>query len=232
MHRPHLALPWTDNLEVEEAKQLLRGPVREARANRPERDRQEAAAAFARNGLEAIGPARCVAAYVSRSTEPGTLDLLQAMHERGVRVLLPVLGPGLARAWAPYTSAEDLQVRAPGRPPEPSGPVLPAEAVADADVVLAPALAIDAVGTRLGQGGGWYDRVLALTRPGTPTFAMVFEEELVADRLLPAAEHDVPVAAVITPEHWFLLAGSTFQTEALAAQAARLGVVPEHEHAD
>lgn len=227
-----LALPRTDGVEVEDAKQLLRKVVRAARANRSERELQEAAAAFAVNGLEAVGDARCVAAYVSKAAEPGTFDLLEALHARGVRVLLPVLGPGLARTWAAYTSAEDLQVRAPGRPPEPSGDVLPAEAVADADVVIAPALAIDTAGTRLGQGGGWYDRILALTPPGTPTFAMVYEEELIADQLLPVADHDVPVSAVITPKHWFLLEGSSFQSEALAAQAPSLAVLDQHQHAD
>ncbi|MHB1064200.1 MAG: 5-formyltetrahydrofolate cyclo-ligase [Georgenia sp.] len=218
MHQARLSLPRTDGVEVEDAKQILRGVVREARANRSGRELREAAAAFARHGLEAIGNARCVAAYVSRAGEPGTLELLEAMHARGVRVLLPVLGPGLARTWAEYTTREDLEVRAPGRPPEPSGDVLPAEVVAEADVVVAPALAIDVTGIRLGQGGGWYDRVLALTRPGTPTFGMVFDEELVSDRLLPVDAHDVPVSAVITPEHWFLLEGSAFQAEALAEQ--------------
>ncbi|MPV38633.1 5-formyltetrahydrofolate cyclo-ligase [Georgenia subflava] len=232
MHRSQVSLPRTDGYETEDAKQALRRIVREARKQRPEGERARAAERFAANGLAAVGEARRVAAYVSRPTEPSSLPLLEALRERGTAVLLPVLGPGLHREWAEYRSADDLQVRAPGRPPEPSGDVLPAEAVADVDVVIAPALAIDAAGTRLGQGGGWYDRMLKLTRPGTPVFGMIFEEELIADVLLPVDEHDVPVPAVITPERWFLLAGSPFQTEALAAQSAALTALTERHPLD
>lgn len=222
MHRTQLALPRTDGYEAEDAKQVLRLIVREARTQRSESERARAGKALAVNGLEAVGDAACVAAYVSRSTEPDSLPLLEALRERGTRVLLPVLGPGLNREWGEYRGADDLAVRAPGRPPEPSGPVLPGEVIVEADVVVAPALAIDAVGTRLGQGGGWYDRVLKLVRPGTQVFGMVFDEELIADVLLPADEHDVAVPAVITPERWFLLEGSRFQSEALAGQTSAL----------
>jgi len=222
MHRTQLALPRTDGYETEDAKQVLRLIVRESRTQRSENERTRAGRALAANGLEAVGDAGCVAAYVSRSTEPDSLPFLEALRERGTRVLLPVLGPGLSREWGEYRGAEDLAVRAPGRPPEPSGPVMPGETIAEADVVVAPALAIDAVGTRLGQGGGWYDRALKLVRPGTQVFGMVFDEELVSDVLLPADAHDVAVPAVITPERWFLLAGSRFQNEALARQASAL----------
>src|SRR5690606_39970618 len=103
-----------------------------------------------------VGDARCVAAYVSVAAEPDTGELIGALHARGITVLLPVLGPGLVRCWGRYTGRDDLAQRAPGRPPEPSGEVLPAEALAEAEVVIAPALAIDRTGVRLGQGGGWY----------------------------------------------------------------------------
>ena len=68
---------------------------------------------------------------------------------------------------------------------------------------------MDRHGRRLGQGGGWYDRMLPLRAPGTPVFAMVHPDELVAGPL-PVEEHDVRVDAVITRESWFLLEGSAF----------------------
>lgn len=214
-------LPDTAGLDLEEAKELLRAAIRERRAHRSEKERADAAAAFAQHALEAVGDARCVSVYVSRPTEPGTLPLLEALHDRGVRLLLPVLGPRLERGWAEFRSIEDLQERAPGRPPEPSGPVLPGEAIAQAEVVLAPALAVDVRGTRLGQGGGWYDRVLKHLPAGRHVFALVHDDELVDDRFLPCSELDVPVDAVITPSQWFLLEGSVFQTEGMARLASR-----------
>lgn len=205
-----IRFPSTTGLELEDAKRALRETVRTSRAARSPRQREEAARAFAEHGVQAVGEARCVAAYVSAPTEPDTSLLIDALHERGVRLLLPVLGPGLARCWGEYTSREELAQRAPGRPLEPAGEVFPPEALAEAEVVIAPALAIDASGIRLGQGGGWYDRALLHRAPDVPVLAMVHEAELIVDAALPRAAHDVPVDAVITEERWFLIDGSPF----------------------
>ena len=86
---------------------------------------------------------------------------------------------------------------------------LPAEAIARADALIVPALAVDRGGRRLGQGGGWYDRMLPLRRDGVGVFAMVYDDELVPGPL-PTEEHDEVVDAVITPSAWFLLEGSAF----------------------
>jgi len=193
--------------EIEDVKDRLRQAIRQARRNRSARLRQEAAQAFARvvTSIPAVASAQCVSVYASRATEPDTGVLLDALAARGVRVLMPVLGSGLQREWAEYTDAEDLRERAPGRPPEPGGPTLSAQALADAEVIVAPALAVDTSGTRLGQGGGWYDRALEHARPGVPVIAMVFPEELydVAVRPLPREPHDRPVDAVATTEGWW-----------------------------
>ena len=205
-----IRLPSTSGLELEDAKQALRQVVRAHRAARPARQRELDAAAFAEHGVQAVGEARCVAAYVSTNAEPETGALLDALRDRGARVLLPVLGPGLARCWGEYTRREDLAHHAPGRPLEPSGEVLEPTALAEADAIIAPALAVDRFGYRLGQGGGWYDRALQHRRPGVPVFAMVHEAELVRHPPLPRAGHDIPVDAVITEERWFLIDGSAF----------------------
>ena len=67
--------------------------------------------------------------------------------------------------------------------------------------MIAPALAVDTTGARLGQGGGWYDRALEHLRPGAPVVALVFPEELydAQTRPLPRERHDRLVDAVATP---------------------------------
>jgi len=192
--------------EVEDVKERLRMAIREARKARSVRLREAAARALADVVLTipAVAEAGCVSVYASRVTEPGTGPLLEALAARGVRVLMPVLGSGLQRDWAEYAGPDDLRERAPGRPPEPGGATLGAAALADADVVIAPALAVDTTGARLGQGGGWYDRALEHIRPGVPVVALVFPEELYdADtRPLPRERHDRVVDAVATPLEW------------------------------
>jgi 5-formyltetrahydrofolate cyclo-ligase len=193
-------------MELAEAKEELRREIRARRASRPPRLRAQASLAFADmvESVPAVREATVVATYVSRPTEPGTWELLDRLAARGVRVLLPVLGAALARDWAEYAGQDDLLERAPGRPPEPGGPTLGPDAIAEADVVVAPALAVDTRGARLGQGGGWYDRSLKQARQGVTVVAMVFPEEIydADERPLPVEDHDMPVHVAVTPERW------------------------------
>lgn len=208
-------LPDTGRLDIDDAKERLRQVLRQHRRKRhrhPARGHDAVCESLTTHALEVVKGMDRVAAYVSVGHEPCTRLLLERLTERGVRVLLPVLGPHLSRSWAYYRGAADLAERAPGRPPEPSGRVLPPEEVERVDALLIPALAVDRGGRRLGQGGGWYDRLLPLRADGVRVFAMVHDDELVAGPL-PTEAHDEPVDAVITPEEWFLLEGSAFASE-------------------
>lgn len=205
-------LPNTTQLAADDAKERLRPLLRahrRAHHPHPEHSHSPACHLLTDHALQAVGDARTVAAFVSTGAEPCTRLLLDQLHARGVRVLLPALGPNLSRSWAEFQGADDLRERAPGRPPEPSGQTLPAQAVTEVDALLIPALAVDRSGRRLGQGGGWYDRMLPLRREGVLTFALLHPDELV-DGPLPTEAHDENVDAVITAEEWFLLAGSRF----------------------
>lgn len=196
--------------EIDDAKDDLRRAVRRRRRHNhphPATGHNAACRALTEHALEAVAGARSVAAYVSVGNEPCTRLLLEALDERGVAVLLPVLGPQLSRSWAYFRGSEDLAERAPGRPPEPSGPTMDQGAVAEVDALIVPALSVDGAGRRLGQGGGWYDRMLPLRREGVVVFAAIHPEELVAGPL-PTEAHDEPVDAVISSQAWFLLRGS------------------------
>ncbi len=199
-----------DDVErAEHVKEALRSAIRTARKARSERRRLEAAARFADVVAEipAVANARCVAVYAARPGEPDTRLLLERLAAAGTRVLMPVLGTGLQRDWATYDGPDDLRQRAPGRPPEPGTPALGPQALAEADVIVAPALAVDTSGARLGQGGGWYDRALEHARPGAPVIALVYAEEVydADERPLPRLPHDRAVDAVATPDgvRWF-----------------------------
>src|SRR5580698_3680403 len=110
--------------------------------------------------LPEIQMAGTVAAYVSVGTEPDSRGLIFALWKRGTYVLLPVLRPDGDLDWASYEGPDSL---APGprgllEPVEPRRGVM---AITSADLVIVPALAADRSGTRLGRGGGSYDRALA-----------------------------------------------------------------------
>jgi 5-formyltetrahydrofolate cyclo-ligase len=140
--------------------------------------------------------AATLTAYVSVGTEPGTGPLLDGLLAQGHRVLLPVVLPDLDLDWAVYQGPDSL-VRARRGLLEPTGPRLGREAVATADVVLTPGMAVDRSGMRLGQGGGCYDRALGRVPVGTFTCTLLYDDELVEE--VPADAHDRPVNAVATP---------------------------------
>ncbi|WP_297082490.1 5-formyltetrahydrofolate cyclo-ligase [uncultured Demequina sp.] len=196
--------PGTRSPAPEDAKAQLRTSIRKARLHRSERRREELALELRDHVLELpeIATATCVSVYASRAHEPGTLPLIEALFERGVQVLIPRLGDGLRRGWTMYQGADDLIERAPGRPPEPSGEFLPPEAIEQAQIVIVPALAVDSHGTRLGQGGGWYDRALEGLDPRVPIVALTYAAEFrgAGELPLPRESHDVGVHRVVTPQ--------------------------------
>ena len=157
-----------------------------------------------RTAIRSVRDAERVGLYAARPAEPGTAPLLDSLDDLGKTILLPVLGAGLQRDWAPYAGAHDLLQRAPGRPPEPSGDPVGPSALEEVDIVIAPALAVDSSGTRLGQGGGWYDRALTFVRPDVKIVALVFPEEFydAVERPLPREQHDRPVHGFATPQGW------------------------------
>jgi 5-formyltetrahydrofolate cyclo-ligase len=122
-----------------------------------------------------------VAAYTPLRTEPGSAELLTELVRRGVRVIVPVTLPDRDLDW----------VELPGDAP------LTVDAIASVDAVLVPALAVAADGTRMGRGGGSYDRALARVGPGVPIAALLHDGEVFAH--LPRDDWDVPVSAYVTP---------------------------------
>jgi 5-formyltetrahydrofolate cyclo-ligase len=139
--------------------------------------------------------ARRVALYVSMGAEPQTGALIDWLLATGRDVLLPILYADNDLGWGVAPGAADL---VPGRlglsePPVDLGP----DAIATADLVICPAVAVARDGVRLGRGGGSYDRALARVRPGTPIWAAVYEAEIV--EALPSDDHDQLVHAALTP---------------------------------
>ncbi|AZM53760.1 5-formyltetrahydrofolate cyclo-ligase [Streptomyces sp. WAC 01529] len=191
--------------EGQPTKRELRRGLLAVRSGLTADDARKASAALAEHALELteLAGARTVAAYVSVGSEPGTRVLLDALHARGTRVLLPVLLPDNDLDWAAYEGRGSLvRVRHQGKIEllEPSGARLGPQAVLEADAVLLPGLAVDERGARLGRGGGSYDRVLArLERSGADPALVVllYDREVVAH--IPAEAHDHPVHAVVTP---------------------------------
>jgi len=164
-------------------KDDLRAELLQLRRNRTLEEIEAARAAvrsavLARHQIERWAT---VAAYRPLRSEPGSPELLAELVGRGVRVLVPVTLPDNELDWVALPGDEPLTV----------------DAIATADAVLVPALAVGPDGTRLGRGGGSYDRALTRARPGTTVAALLYDGELVAH--VPRDGWDKPVTAHVTP---------------------------------
>ncbi len=125
-----------------------------------------------------------LAAFRSLPTEPECGGIIDAAHEAGWQVIVPVMLEDKDLSW--------VEADAPGR-------LLGVDAIGRAAIVVVPALAIDRDGMRLGQGGGSYDRALPRRSRSAWTVALVHDDELALR--VPRDEHDVSVDAVVTPGH-------------------------------
>jgi 5-formyltetrahydrofolate cyclo-ligase len=148
----------TDEAEAARHKAELRALMRALRAAVPEEERLRLARAV-EEGLFALPDmrsARTVLLFYSFGSEVETSGMAERIHSERKRLLLPYLEA--ERMEAGEVLPDDELV------PSAYGPREPARRVAvdpaEVDVVIAPGLAFDREGYRLGYGGGYYDRYL------------------------------------------------------------------------
>ena len=150
-------------------------------------------------------PQHPVAAFYPMEKEPDVTGIVGAHNP----ILLPVLcqsdGHLLKEVtWSLHTQEDSLIRPNPRFPAQSTAELRGPEAIATASVVLVAGLAVDRAGTRLGQGGGWYDRALSFTSAKTPVIACVFDWEY-TEELLPREAHDMAVDGVLTPTRFINL---------------------------
>ena len=175
------------------AKRSLRRIFRLRRAaTSPEarRHTEDAALQWLRSTLAASPSISAVATYFSVGDEFPTSSLIAECLSQGRIVCLPRwnAATGLYE-WAEFKQGAPLR-NGPMDIPEPAATrtVLPAEI----DLYLAPGLAFDRSGTRIGYGGGWFDRLLAQAAPDAKIFGLCYPTQISAETL-PRQPHDIPV---------------------------------------
>lgn len=159
-----------------------------------------------------VSRARTMLAYAAFGDEVDLDPLLEAHIARGVGVFLPWIA-----ARRPPTleisRVTDLAALVPGamgiREPDPARR-RPGR-VDRLDVVVAPGVAFDHRGGRIGYGGGFYDRLLPRLRPGTPVVAVAFDTQVVDD--VPVGPQDLPVHVIVTETRAIVAADPTRRPE-------------------
>ena len=133
-----------------------------------------------------------VGSYISYEFEPETSDINQRLIKDGKKVFLPRLLENNDIQWVSWNGSSENLTKV-EKIYEPIGDAVEVEL----DVIILPALHVDRMGNRLGQGGGSYDR--ALSRSKAFKIALLHYGELTSE-ILPVQPHDEKVDATATPE--------------------------------
>lgn len=189
-----------------DAKAPLRAAIRRRRRQLPPAAHHQATTGLARpnaiHHLVDLAHAANTSAIASYAAipyqEPDLTELHHALHTAGLSVLLPRTLPARRMEWVSNPTQVTMRTQYP-RVPEPVGPPQPKTLWDHTQVVLVPALAADPTGNRLGQGGGYYDTLLADRPRQAHIVAVIFDEDLLPAGQVPTGPHDATVTAILTP---------------------------------
>ena len=156
-------------------KQQLRTELRRLRLALPLTYQRQSARLVATHAhrLLVSKQARHVAIYLTMGSELDTAPLQSKLSRTRLRLYIPRMRSARME-FSPQRHAKKM------------------------DVILLPLLGFDVHGTRLGQGGGHYDRALAFARRGRRPLLVGLAYSVQCVERLPREPHDVRLDAVIT----------------------------------
>jgi len=140
------------------------------------------------------GPGTVLSGYWPIRSEPDMRPALAELRGRGVTIALPVVetraAPLVFRRWAPGTKLVRGDWNIPVPPPDAD--------LLTPDIALAPCLGWTSACYRLGWGGGYFDRTLAVLAPRPFTIGIA----LAAARLptIHPQPHDIPLDLILTED--------------------------------
>jgi 5-formyltetrahydrofolate cyclo-ligase len=189
---------WQQPSEWQEVKQAIRSQARANRRRQADKDGLSRQICRTLAALPEYTHAGTVMFYVDLGSEVRTRQFLPTAWGDGKRVVVPYcageqlglfclesideLAPGTLRILEPQAELRGLA----GRTAD----------VSWLDLIVVPGVAFDRRGGRLGQGKGYYDRLLRRVRPDATLVGLAFECQLFAK--IPMLPHDVSVHKVIS----------------------------------
>ena len=142
-----------------------------------------------------INSADTVLLYASFGSEADTWIIAEKLLEKGTVIAYPLCHKGGIMSFHIVSSTSELSAGQYGiREPDST---LPQPEVTNKTVCIVPGLAFTPEGGRLGYGGGFYDRFIAL-HPGIHTIALTYERCITSS--LPLMQHDIKVDTIVTEE--------------------------------
>ena len=185
-------------------KQIRKHFIQRRDAIPPEKKRQKEAAIekklFTLNKFKKAGT---ILLYVSFRSEVNTMNYLEDVISLGKILVLPRVDP--RHRTLRLFEVKSVEELSPGYMGilEPTIRKTGEVFLSDIDLVIIPGTGFDLTGSRIGYGGGYYDRLLSYEskqlvkiKRHIPTIALAFEEQIGEN--IPAEPHDIKVDMIVT----------------------------------
>jgi 5-formyltetrahydrofolate cyclo-ligase len=181
-------------------KAAIREQARKNRIAQKNKDEVSRAVCAKFTALPAYSAAKTVMWYVDAGSEVRTRHTLPEALMHGKRVVVPwcVVEANTLELFLLEDMSELVEGAYKILEPKAELRQLPAKIVRpeELDLVMVPGTAFDPRGGRMGQGKGYYDRLLANARPDAPLVGMAFDCQIFGE--IPVAPHDVFMDQVLT----------------------------------
>lgn len=202
-------------MRTHELKALQRQQAYRARSRQAGREALSRIIGARFMGLEAYRRAKTVMAYIGCKTEVETQPVIMEMLVGDKCLVIPYCTrDGNDHPRLGLWRLTDFAELSPGtwgilEPPksrwgEPGKEIAPAEI----DLIMVPGVGFDRQGGRLGNGAGYYDRLLACVRPDTVLCGLGFESQLFDE--IATEPHDVAMDVVVTERAVYCEKGRPF----------------------
>lgn len=145
--------------------------------------------------LEEFKNAKCILCYANFRSEVETEALIKEALKSGKRILIPRISEGNMQLCEVCDFDKELCCNDIGIP-EPKEEFVNEVSHEHVDLIIAPGVAFDKTGNRLGYGGGFYDRLLKTMENKVPIVALAFDIQIVDN--LPEEEHDEKVDIIVS----------------------------------
>ena len=197
------ASPPADDFHARKAQ--IREQARKNRIAQKDKDAVSRQIVGAFMALPAYAAARTVMWYVDAGSEVRTRHVLPEALQGGKRIVVPycIVETNQLELFLLEDMAELAEGAHKILEPRDDLRALPGKRIApeELDLVMVPGVAFDPRGGRMGQGKGYYDRLLARVRPDAPLAALAFECQVFPE--IPVAAHDVFMDLVLTEQKMY-----------------------------
>ena len=186
--------------EEQQRKQTLREQARKNRVAQKNKDEVSRAICNSFMQLPSYQAAKTVMWYVDAGSEVRTRHSLPIALTHGKRVVVPycIVETNELELFLLEEMSELVEGAYKILEPKEELRALPSKRIQpeELDLGMVPGTAFDATGGRMGQGKGYYDRLLTRARPDAPLVALAFECQMFPE--IPVAPHDVFMDLVLT----------------------------------